>query len=131
MQSRRTLLAMLLNFKARLTVKGFSQVHGLDFYDTYAPVADYSSVRLFLVVIVEFGLFAEVRYKTAYLTPNLKYRIFMKQPEGYDDKSGNVFELFKTLYGLKQGAHDWSETLDNFIVNITLRTLHLYYNPLY
>ena len=50
--------------------------------------------------------------KGAYLNGILKEKIYMQQPEGYNDKSGRVCSLIKTLYGLKQSGREWNKELD-------------------
>ena len=50
--------------------------------------------------------------KGAYLNGNLQERVYMRQPEGFDDKSGKVCRLIKTLYGLKQSGREWNKELD-------------------
>ena len=103
----------VLKFKARLTGKGYSQKHGIDFEETYAPVAEHSLVRLILAVSLELNLYSRIiDISTAFLNSNLKFDVYMMQPEGYEEGSDYIFKLKKSLYGLKQGAHDWYETFD-------------------
>ena len=51
--------------------------------------------------------------KGAYLNVVLQEKVYMQQPEGYDDGPGRVCQLVKTLYGLKQSGHEWNKKLDN------------------
>jgi hypothetical protein len=50
--------------------------------------------------------------KGAYLNGTLKEKVYMRQPEGFDDGTGRVCELIKTLYGLKQSGCEWNKELD-------------------
>ena len=102
----------VIKFKARLTGKGYSQIKGLEFDETYAPVTDYATVRLFLSIVLNKGFYAEIIDITAaFLNSELEFTIFIQEPQGYVTDGKSVLRLFKSLYGLKQGAHDWYETI--------------------
>jgi len=62
--------------------------------------------------------------KGAYLNGILKEKVYMRQPEGYEDSTGRVCELIKTLYGLKQSGREWNKELDE-----KLKKFHLYMLP--
>ena len=62
--------------------------------------------------------------KGAYLNGILKERVYMKQPEGYDDSTGWVCELIKTLYGLKQSGCEWNHKLDSKLKNLGYTRLY-------
>lgn len=97
-------------YKARLVARGFEQKEGVDYAETFSPVARHASIRLLLshaasekMKLVSFDV------KTAFLYGNLEQVIYMNQPEGFDDGSGKVCKLDKSLYGLKQAPKMWNE----------------------
>ena len=92
--------------KARLVAQGFSQVPGLDFYDTFAPVIRMDSLRMILAIAAQRGMtLRQFDVVGAYLNAELEEEVYMRQPPGYDDGSGRVCRLLKALYGLKQAGH--------------------------
>ena len=116
----------VIKFKARLTGKGYSQKHGIDFDDTYAPVSEYSTIRLFFVIVMtkEYSAF-EWDITTAFLNSDLSFTIYMEQPPGFKNPNQNeVYQLFKLLYGLKQGAHDWNKTIHEHLNSYGFKRLY-------
>jgi len=98
--------------KARLVAQGFSQVEGVDYFDTYAPVAKLASFRTILALAARLDLeLHQIDIKGAYLNGELTNDevIFMRQPPGfpYPNSSGKVLHLQKTIYGLKQSGRRW------------------------
>lgn len=105
-----------LRYKARLVVKGYSQIPGQDFNDTFAPVMRMDSMRSILALAAIYDLeLGQMDIKGAYLNGDLKEEIYMAQPPGYDDGSGRVCRLHKTLYGLKQSGREWNIRLNTFL----------------
>jgi hypothetical protein len=103
----------LLKYKARLVVKGCAQRPGYDYVDTFAPVVCLETLRIILAMSVVNDLhIGQMDVKGAYLNGILKERVYMRQPEGYDDESGRACQLVKTLYGLKQSGREWNRELD-------------------
>jgi hypothetical protein len=95
----------LLKYKARLVVKGCAQRPGYDYVDTFAPIVRLETLRIILMMSVAKDLhIGQMDVKGAYLNGILKERVYMRQPEGYDDKSGRACQLVKTLYSLKQSG---------------------------
>jgi hypothetical protein len=95
-------------FKARLVVKGFSQRPGIDFDETFCPVAHSETQRILLAPSVKFKLhLRQADVVSAFLNGDIDADIFMTQPEGFkNDKLSKYFCLFqKGLYGLKQACH--------------------------
>ena len=104
-------------FKARLMAKGFSQVAGVDFTGTYAPVIKYDVVRAVFVISNAHGMFkAQFDVCTAYLNAYLIDVIFMEQPKRFEDLDWPLYVclLLKSLSGLKQSARRWNKTFDKF-----------------
>lgn len=95
----------LLKYKGRLVVKGCTQRLGCDYTETFSPVMRLETLRIMLAMLVTDDLaMRQMDIKGAYLNGTLKEMVYMWQPEGYDDKSGRVCRLVKTLYGLKQSG---------------------------
>jgi hypothetical protein len=89
-------------YKARLVAKGFQQVHGIDYDETFAPVANMDSIRLALSIAATKGW--EVHHmdvKNAFLHSDLSEDIYMEQPQRFMQDSSLVYRLKKSLYGLK------------------------------
>lgn len=106
----------VVRYKARLVAQGFSQVPGVDYFDTFAPVAKLASIRTVLAMAAHLDLeLHQIDIKGAYLNGELtsRERIYMKQPPGFHapNSSGQVWHLLKTLYGLKQSARRWYHKL--------------------
>lgn len=102
-------------YKARLVARGFEQKEGIDYEETFSPVARHASIRLLLshaasekMKLVSFDV------KTAFLYGKLEQVIYMNQPEGFNDGSGKVCKLDKSLYGLKQAPRMWNERVTTY-----------------
>jgi hypothetical protein len=108
-------------FKARLVARGFHQRPGIDFNETYAPVIRYDSIRILLALAAKEDLeIVQFDVTTAFLHGNLKERILMKQPPGYNDGTERVCLLKKSLYGLKQAPKEWNEKFNEILENLGL-----------
>lgn len=106
----------LERYKARLVVRGFTQEYGIDYEETFSPVVKFSSIRMILSVAAAEKLFLkQFDVKTAFLYGELADEIYMVQPKGYDDLSGKVCRLNKSLYGLKQASRCWNEKFVSFL----------------
>lgn len=107
--------------KARLVVKGFSQKKGIDYEETFAPVVRYTSLRLLLALSAKHDwVIHQMDAVTAFLNGNLKEEIYMIQPDGFDDNSGRVCKLKKSIYGLKQSSRVWNEKLNSVLLSFGL-----------
>ena len=91
--------------KGRLGARGFQQIEGLDYTETFAPVIKFTTIRLLLALVAYFDLeLHQMDVVNAFLNGDLEEDIYMEQPEGCidKDKSDSVCKLLKAIYGLKQ-----------------------------
>lgn len=106
-------------YKARLVVRGFTQQHGINYHETFSPVVRFSSIRAMLAICAARNMkLMQFDVKTAFLHGDLAEDVYMKQPVGYDDGSGKVCKLVKSLYGLKQASRCWNKKFTNLIKKI-------------
>ena len=107
---------MIQTFKARSIAKGFKQREGVDYFDTYVPVARITSIRILLSLESIHNLFAhQMDVKTAFLNGDLNEEVYMEQPKGFVLKGNEtkVCKLVKSLYGLKKDLKQWDEKLSD------------------
>ncbi|CAI7762085.1 unnamed protein product [Closterium sp. NIES-53] len=103
--------------KARLVVKGFTQVCGADYDETYSPVSSYITLRIFLSIVDVFDLnLMQLDMKNAFLQSKLDKVLYMYQPDYFDDGTDRVCKLLKSLYGLKQSPLLWYRALDGVLL---------------
>jgi len=111
---------IIVRNKARLVAKGYNQEEGIDYDETYAPVARIEAVRLLLAYacLNGFKLF-QMDVKSAFLNGFINEKIYVTQPPGFEDHKlpGHVYKLKKALYGLKQAPRQWYERLSNFLLS--------------
>jgi hypothetical protein len=109
-------------YKARLVAQGFSQI-GVDYNDTYAPVAKMASSRAIIAMANKLGLVLhQLDIKGAYLNGILNNNevLYMAHPPGYkpSDAANRVLQLLKVLYGLKQAVHRWYQKLCEIFISL-------------
>ncbi|GKD37825.1 retrovirus-related pol polyprotein from transposon TNT 1-94, partial [Tanacetum coccineum] len=106
--------------KARLVAQGYNQQEGIDFDETYAPVARLESIRILLAYACahDFKLY-QMDVKSAFLNGFINEEVYVAQPPGFIDfeKPNHVFKLKKALYGLKQAPKAWYDRLKAFLIN--------------
>ena len=105
-------------YKARLVMKGFRQVQGVDYDDTFSPVAMLKPVRIMLAIAAFYDYeIWRMDVKTAFLNGYLKEELYMMQPEGFvNPKSANkVCKLQRSIYGLVQASRSWNIRFDSVI----------------
>jgi hypothetical protein len=91
--------------KARLVTQGFSQVEGLDFGETFAPIADLEAIRILLAFAAFKGFkLYQMDVKNAFLNGVIQEEVYVRQPPGFENPRypDRVYKLSKALYGLKQ-----------------------------
>ncbi|CAH9083075.1 unnamed protein product [Cuscuta europaea] len=111
---------IVIRNKARLVAKGYNQQEGIDYDETFAPVARIEAIRLFLAYAAHknFTVF-QMDVKTAFLNGVLEEEVYVAQPEGFVDPKypDHVYKLKKALYGLKQAPRAWYDALTEFLVD--------------
>ncbi|SOV04864.1 uncharacterized protein UDID_17218 [Ustilago sp. UG-2017a] len=99
--------------KARLVARGFTQREGIDYQETFSPVAPLGAIRAILALAVQNNWEVHALDITmAYLNSTLKEAIYMKPPEGSGVAPGQVYKVVKGLYGLKQSGREWNQEFD-------------------
>ena len=102
--------------KARFVVRGFAQIYGLDFDETYASVVKSASYRILFALQARYGWKChQMDIKTAFLNGDLEHEIYIQPPDGYPEREGKVLKLCKSLYGLKQSPRQWYFKLRAFL----------------
>jgi len=104
----------LVKYKARFVAKGYTQQYGEDYEDTFAGVVIAKSFRIMLSMLNADATNDMEHWdvRMAFTQATLEEELFMEQPEGFEyDKPNLVCKLKKSLYGLKQSAHNWQKLL--------------------
>ncbi|GJT11189.1 retrovirus-related pol polyprotein from transposon TNT 1-94, partial [Tanacetum coccineum] len=113
-------LGGILNNKARLVAYGYRQEEGIDFEESFAPVARLEAIRIFLAFAAHMNMVVyQMDVKTAFLNGNLREEVYVSQPDGFvdPDNPNHVYKLKKALYGLKQAPRAWYDMLSSFLIS--------------
>ncbi|GJT09345.1 retrovirus-related pol polyprotein from transposon TNT 1-94 [Tanacetum coccineum] len=105
--------------KTRLVAKGYKQEEGIDFEESFAPVARLEAVRMFIAYAAHKNItIFQMDVKTAFLNGPLKEEVYVSQPKGFIDPEfpDHVYRLKKALYGLKQAPRAWYDKLSSFLI---------------
>ena len=109
----------IIRNKARLVAQGYTQIEGVDFGETFAPVARLEFVRLLLAIAchLRFKVY-QMDVKSAFLNGILQEEVYVEQPKGFEDPQHpeHVYYHRKALYGLKQAPRAWYERLTSYLL---------------
>jgi hypothetical protein len=108
-------------YKARFVARGFSQIEGINYGETFAPIARYSSIRSILALSVQMGwCIHQMDVKTAFLNRIIEEEVYIEQPEGFEtfDRELHVCRLKRALYGLKQAPRAWYTWIDSYFTGL-------------
>nr|GEZ69609.1 hypothetical protein [Tanacetum cinerariifolium] len=109
-----------LENKARLVARGYRQEEGIDFEDSFAPVARLEAIRIFLTYAAHKNMVVyQMDVKTAFLNGNLREEVYVSQPDRFvdSDNPNHMYKLKKALYGLKQASRAWYDMLSSFLLS--------------
>ncbi|GJV90476.1 retrovirus-related pol polyprotein from transposon TNT 1-94 [Tanacetum coccineum] len=110
----------VLKNKARLVAQGFRQEDGIDFEESFIPVARIEAICIFIGNVAHKNMMIyQMDVKMACLNGELKEEIYVSQPEGFvdQDNPSHVYKLKKALYGLKQAPRAWYDMMSSFLIS--------------
>nr|GEZ12017.1 retrovirus-related Pol polyprotein from transposon TNT 1-94 [Tanacetum cinerariifolium] len=113
-------LGGILKNKARLVARGYCQEEGIDFEESFAPVARLEAIRIFLAYATYKNMVVyQMDVKTAFLNGNLRKEVYVSQPDRFvdQDNPNHVYKLKKALYGVKQAPRVWYDMLSSFLIS--------------
>jgi hypothetical protein len=119
-RTKRDASSHIVRHKARLVAKGYYQVEGVDFNETFAPVAKFTTITCMLAIGAAMDLeIHQMDVKTPFLNGELEEDIYMDQPQRFvqDGKEHLVCKLKKSLYWLKQSPRAWYQCIDMFFTH--------------
>ncbi|GKF00872.1 retrovirus-related pol polyprotein from transposon TNT 1-94, partial [Tanacetum coccineum] len=113
-------LGGVLKNKARLVARGYRQEEGIDFEESFAPVARLEAIRIFLAFAAHMNMVVyQMDVKTAFLNGNLREEVYVSQPDGFVDPNNpnHVYKLKIALYELKQVLRAWYDMSSSFLIS--------------
>ncbi|GJX00742.1 retrovirus-related pol polyprotein from transposon TNT 1-94 [Tanacetum coccineum] len=116
----------VLKKKARLVAKGYRQEEGIDFEESFAPVARIEAIRIFIANAASKNMtIYQMDVKTSFLNDELKEEVYVSQTEGFVDLDHltHVYRLKKALYGLKQAPRACTNGVSTASTNLVLPEL--------
>nr|GEY78600.1 copia protein [Tanacetum cinerariifolium] len=110
----------VLKDKARLVDQGFRQEKGIDFKESFAPIARIEAIRIFVANVAHKNMtIYQMDVKTDFLNGELKEEVYVSQPEGFVDQGNpsHVYKLKKAFYDLKHAPRAWYDILSSFLIS--------------
>ncbi|GKC04409.1 retrovirus-related pol polyprotein from transposon TNT 1-94 [Tanacetum coccineum] len=110
----------VLKNKARIVAKGYRQKEGIDFEESFTPVARIEAIRIFIANVANKNMtIYQMDVKTAFLNDELREVVYVSQPKGFVDPDNltHVYRLKKALYGLKHAPQTWYDMLSSFLLS--------------
>jgi hypothetical protein len=107
--------------KARVVARVFSQKEGIDYEETFAPVARYTSIRTIIALAAKMKWkLHQMDVKTTFLNDVIEQEVYIEQPQEFkvEDRKTYVCRLKKALYGLKQAPRAWYGRIDSFLMSL-------------
>nr|GEZ17108.1 putative retrotransposon protein [Tanacetum cinerariifolium] len=114
-------------YKARLVAKGYTQTLGIDYEETFSPVADIRAIRILIAIVAYYDYeIWQMVVKTAFLNGYLNEEVYMDQPEGFVNPKypNRVCKLKRSIYGLKQASRQWNKRFDDEIRKFSFTQNH-------
>ncbi|GKE87612.1 retrovirus-related pol polyprotein from transposon TNT 1-94 [Tanacetum coccineum] len=113
-------LGGILKNKARLVARGYRQEEGIDFEESFAPVARLDAIRIFLAYVAHMNIIIyQMDVKTTFLNGILREEVYVSKPDGFvdQDNPNHVYKLKRALYGLKQAPRAWYDLFLKFLLS--------------
>nr|GEU28595.1 retrovirus-related Pol polyprotein from transposon TNT 1-94 [Tanacetum cinerariifolium] len=110
----------ILKNKSRLVARGYHQEEGIDFEESFTPVAILEAIQIFLAYAAHKNMVVyRMGVKTAFLNGNLREKVYVSQPDGFvdQDNPNHVYNLKKAVYGLKHAMRAWYDMLSSFLIS--------------
>jgi hypothetical protein len=121
-RKRKVLDGTIYKWKARLNIDGGKQVHGLDYWETYAPVTSWSTIRMILTLaVVNQWVVKQLDFVQAYPQAPIQTPLYMEIPKGFEingSSKNHVLKLLRNIYGQKQAGRVWNEFLTQGLLKI-------------
>jgi hypothetical protein len=111
-------------YKEKIVAIGFSHVEGIDYEETFSPVARYTSICTVISLATYMGWrLHQMDAMTSFLNGDIEEEVYIKQPDGFmiRDQKSHVCRLKKILYGIKKAPHAWHENMDGFLIRLGFR----------
>ena len=118
--------SMIQRMKARYTAKGFTQIHGIDYDETFSPTTKFNSFRTMLAMAAKHKMTARMwDVSTAFLHAPIDEEVYVEQPQGHvvKGKEHYVYRLRKSLYGLKQSSRNFYTLLHDELIALGYEAL--------
>ena len=104
-------------YKVRIVAKGYNQILDLDYNESFAPVARFNTLRIFLTIsLAKRHIRKSVDVVAAYLNSPLSEELYLETPDGMTCKPGYILKLERAIYGLKQAGRNWYLVLKGYLI---------------